>query len=90
LETRSISENFGTKYPARSVWHFPAWLLERGGAGELFATLRRGELEPKQAELLFSTEEEQVATPVPSGEGYELVRVLRRLPPGSIRPPARR
>lgn len=54
--------------------------LERGGAGELFATLRRGELEPEQAELLFSTEEGRLARPVPSGAGYELVRVLRRLP----------
>jgi parvulin-like peptidyl-prolyl isomerase len=44
--------------------------LKRGG----------GELEPEQARLLFSTEEGQVAPPVPSAEGYELVRVLRRLP----------
>jgi len=54
--------------------------LERGGTGELFATLRRGELEAGQAEPLFSTEEGQVAPPIASGEGYELVRVLRRLP----------
>ena len=51
--------------------------LERGGTGDLFATLRRGELEPEQAALLFSTEPGQVAAPVPSREGYELVRVLR-------------
>ena len=54
--------------------------VERGGAGELFTTLRRGELEPVQAERLFSTEPGRVAEPVPSGEGYELVRVLRFLP----------
>ncbi len=51
--------------------------LERGGTGDLFATLRRGELEPEQAALLFSTEPGQVAEPIPSGAGYELVRVLR-------------
>src|SRR5262249_27418607 len=54
--------------------------LERGGTGELFATLRRGELEPEQAERLFSTEPGHLAEPVPSGRGYELVRVLRFLP----------
>lgn len=54
--------------------------LERGGAGELFSTLRRGELEPEQAERLFSTPSGQLAEPVPSGQGYELARVLRFLP----------
>jgi putative peptide maturation system protein len=54
--------------------------LERGGTGELFATLRRGELEPEQAERIFSTEPGHLAEPVPSGDGYELVRVLRFLP----------
>jgi putative peptide maturation system protein len=54
--------------------------LERGGTGELFATLRRGELEPEQAERLFSTEPGRLAEPVPSGQGHELVRVLRFLP----------
>ncbi|PTL76057.1 TIGR04500 family putative peptide maturation system protein [Vitiosangium sp. GDMCC 1.1324] len=54
--------------------------LERGGSGELFATLRRGELEPEQAERLFSTEPGRLSEPVPSGKGYELVRVLRFLP----------
>jgi putative peptide maturation system protein len=56
------------------------YFLERGIAGDLFATLRRGELEPEQAESVFSTEPGQLAAPVPSGEGYELVRVLRFLP----------
>jgi putative peptide maturation system protein len=54
--------------------------LERGGTGELLTTLRRGELEPEQAERLFSTQPGRIAAPVPSGEGYELVHVLRFLP----------
>ncbi|AKJ00596.1 Hypothetical protein AA314_02222 [Archangium gephyra] len=54
--------------------------LERGGAGNPFTTLRRGELEPEQAERLFSTGPGQLSEPVPSGAGYELVHVLRFLP----------
>lgn len=66
--------------PGRFLELAQVYFLERGGAGELFTTLRRGELEPEQAERLFSTKPGQMAEPVPSGKGYEVVRVLRFLP----------
>ncbi|QRN97719.1 TIGR04500 family putative peptide maturation system protein [Archangium violaceum] len=54
--------------------------LERNEPSDLFVTLRRGEVEPQQAEVLFSTEPGQLAPPVSSGNGCELVQVLRFLP----------
>ena len=56
-----------------------AHFLEHGADGDLWVTLRRGELEPEQAELVFATPAGQVAPPVPSGEGYDLVLVLQHL-----------
>ncbi len=47
--------------------------------GELFLTLWRDELEPEQL-ALFDTEPGQLAPVVVSGDRFELVQVLRRLP----------
>jgi putative peptide maturation system protein len=49
------------------------------GDGELFMTLWRDELEPEQL-ALFDTEPGQLAPVVVSGDRFELVQVLRRLP----------
>lgn len=57
-----------------------ARFLETGETGELFSTLERGELEPDQASLVFAAEPGQLAEPIPSGEGYELVWVMQKLP----------
>jgi len=57
-----------------------ARFLETGETGELLATLERGELDPEQAALVFAAEPGQLAEPVPSGEGYELVWVMQFLP----------
>ncbi|HEX2573033.1 MAG TPA: TIGR04500 family putative peptide maturation system protein [Polyangia bacterium] len=54
--------------------------LEQGADGDLWMTVRRGELEPEQAESIFATPAGQVAPPVPSGEGYDLVLVLQHVP----------
>lgn len=79
-EARRLYEQL-REAPGRFLELAQVYFLERGGPGELFTTLRRGELEPAQAERLFSTVPGQLAEPLPSGEGYELVRVLRFLPP---------
>lgn len=54
--------------------------LAGGQDDGLFVTLQRSELHREQAELLFAGEPGQVIAPVPSGEGYELMQVLRFLP----------
>ena len=54
--------------------------LAGGQDDGLFVTLQRSELHGEQAELLFAGEPGQVIAPVPSGDGYELVQVLRFLP----------
>lgn len=54
--------------------------LAGGAGGELFSTLERGELAPEAADVLFATAPGEVSPPLPSGDGYELVRVLRHLP----------
>lgn len=48
--------------------------------GDVFATLRRDELVPEQAAQLFDTEPGQVAPLQVSGDGFEVVQVLRRVP----------
>ena len=48
--------------------------------GEVFVTVRRDELEADQAALLFATEPGQLAPVLASGEGFEVVQVLRQLP----------
>jgi hypothetical protein len=53
--------------------------LQGAGAGELFMTLWRDELEPEQL-AVFDTEPGQLAPVVASGDSFELVQVLRRLP----------
>lgn len=57
-----------------------ARFLETGETGELFSSLERGELDPEQAALVFAAGPGQLAEPVPSGEGYELVWVMQFLP----------
>jgi putative peptide maturation system protein len=47
---------------------------------EVFVTLRRHELDADQAAQLFATEPGQLAPVQPSGDGFEVVQVLRRLP----------
>jgi putative peptide maturation system protein len=54
--------------------------LQGGNPGDLFATLRRGEIDAEQAALLFATEAGQVAAVLASGDGFEVVKVLRRIP----------
>lgn len=54
--------------------------LAAGQDDGLFVTLQRSELHHEQAELLFAGEPGQVIAPVPSGEGYEVMQVLRVLP----------
>ncbi len=54
--------------------------LAGGQDDGLFVTLQRSELHREQAALLFAGEPGQVIAPVPSGEGYELMQVLRFLP----------
>jgi putative peptide maturation system protein len=54
--------------------------LATGADEGVFVTLQRNELHREQAELLFAGQPGQVLAPVPSGEGYELVQVLRVVP----------
>jgi putative peptide maturation system protein len=54
--------------------------LQGAALGELFVTLWRDELDPDQATQLFETEPGQLAPVMASGDGFEVVHVLRRLP----------
>lgn len=53
---------------------------EAGPEDGLFVTLQRRELHREQAELLFAGKPGQVIAPMPSGEGYEVLQVLRFAP----------
>lgn len=44
---------------------------------ELFAVVRRKQLSPQQAAMVFAASAGAVVGPVPSGDGYEIVRVLQ-------------
>jgi len=50
--------------------------LRTGEGGELFSTLRRGELDAEIAAEIFSTAPGGVTPPLPSGDGFELFQVL--------------
>lgn len=50
--------------------------LQTGEGGELFSTLRRGELAPETAAEIFATAPGGVTPPLPSGDGFELFQVL--------------
>jgi putative peptide maturation system protein len=54
--------------------------LEGAAPGELFTTLWRDELEAGPAAQLFDVEPGELAPVVASGDGFELIQVLRRLP----------
>lgn len=55
--------------------------LDDEAAGDVFATWRRSELDPMIAGDVFATESGAVVPRVlPSGEGFELVQVLRHVP----------
>jgi putative peptide maturation system protein len=54
--------------------------IQGATSGDLFATLRRDELDPDHAAQLFTTEPGQLAPVLPSGDGFEVAQVLRRLP----------
>lgn len=54
--------------------------LQGRTSGDVFITLRRDELEPDQAAQLFEAEPGQLAPLLASGDGFEVVMVLRRLP----------
>ena len=54
--------------------------LRDAGRAELFMTLRRDELAPGEAALVFETEPGQLAPVLASGDGFEVVQVLRRIP----------
>jgi putative peptide maturation system protein len=66
--------------PQRFLAAAQQWFLQGNGHGEIFVTLRRDELEADQAAQLFETEPGQLAPIVASGDGFEVVQVLRRLP----------
>lgn len=66
--------------PAQFLSEAQRCFLAQGQGGDLFVTLQRRELHAEQAEVLFATEPGQVAAPVPSGEGYDLVQVLGFVP----------
>lgn len=54
--------------------------LQGATPGDVFATLWRGELDADHAAAVFDTEPGQIAPVVASGDGFEVVHVLRRLP----------
>lgn len=54
--------------------------LQTTALGEVFVTLRRNELEADQAAQLFETEPGQLAPILASGDGFEVLQVLRNLP----------
>ena len=56
------------------------FLQGTASGGDLFATLRRDDLDPDHAAQLFTTEPGQLAPVLGSGDGFEVVQVLRRLP----------
>jgi putative peptide maturation system protein len=56
------------------------FIQSAASGGDLFATIRRDELDPDHAAPLFTTEPGQLAPVLPSGDGFEVVQVLRRLP----------
>ncbi len=54
--------------------------LHHGAGGEIFATLWRHELDADRAGILFDTESGQLAPVLTSGDGFEVVQVLCKLP----------
>lgn len=52
--------------------------LHHAAGGEIFATLWRHEIDPEHAAQLFDTESGQLAPVLPSGDGFEVVQVLRK------------
>ena len=54
--------------------------LQGAAHGEIFVTVRRDELEADQAAQLFDTEPGQIAPVQASGDGFEVVQVLGRVP----------
>jgi putative peptide maturation system protein len=54
--------------------------LQGGSPGDVFLTLRRGALDADHAAALFDTEPGELAPVLASGDGFDVVQVLRRLP----------
>ncbi|HZS09478.1 MAG TPA: TIGR04500 family putative peptide maturation system protein [Blastocatellia bacterium] len=55
------------------------WFFSHPGEsdGKIFAVVRRGDLAPDQAAAIFTAAPGELAEPVRSGDGYDIVRVLR-------------
>jgi putative peptide maturation system protein len=66
--------------PSQLLAAAQARFVETGDAGSLFATLERGDLDAEQAALVFGTQPGELTEPVPSGDGYELLWVMQRIP----------
>jgi len=74
--------------PSQLLAAAQARFVETGDAAELFAMLERGELDADQAALVFGAQPGQLTEPVPSGDGYELLWVMQRIP-GQLDEPTR-